>query len=184
MKEEILPAYDRTEEIKSLFSEYTQMLMANDADFEQYLQIQNYAAELEHLNDKYGMPDGRLYLLCVNGKPAGCIGLRKIDHVACEMKRLYVTPAFRGHHFAEHLVVKIIEDAKEIGYQTILLDTLPFLQSAIHLYQKLGFFETAPYNDSPLERTIFMRLDLNRDRPDAEDFVRHEFERTGKPIQS
>ena len=160
MKEEIIPAYDMTETIKELFKEYVDMLVSNDANFEKYLEIQNYDEELEHLDEKYGLPNGRLYLLVVDGKPAGCIGLRKIDERACEMKRLYVKPEFRGHHFAEHLVAKIIWDAKNIGYQMMLLDTLPFLQSAIHLYKKMGFCEIASYNNSPLDDSIFMRLDF------------------------
>lgn len=162
MKEEIVPAYDMPETIRKLFHEYTDMLVSNDANFEEYLKIQNYDAEVEHLNDKYGQPDGRLYLLVVDGSAAGCIGLRKIDDAACEMKRLYVKPEFRGHHFAEHLVTKIIGDAKTIGYQKMLLDTLPFLQNAIRLYKKLGFYEIESYNNSPLDDTIFMRLDLKQ----------------------
>ena len=70
------------EAIKNLFNEYIKMLVSNDVNFEKYLKIQNYDAELEHLNDKYGPPNGRLYLLCVNGKAAGCIGLRKLNNDA------------------------------------------------------------------------------------------------------
>ena len=58
------------------------------------------------------------------------------------------------------LVNQIISDAKDIGYHYILLDTLPFLQSSIYLYKKLGFYEIEKYNDSPIESSIFMRLDL------------------------
>ena len=55
------------------------------------------------------------------------------------MKRLYVRPKFRGKQISEQLVEKIIRDAKEIGYSFMLLDTLPFLKSAINLYKKYGF---------------------------------------------
>ena len=58
------------------------------------------------------------------------------------------------------LIQKIIEDAKEIGYQHMLLDTLPFLESAVHMYKKWGFYEIESYNDSPMETSIYMRLDL------------------------
>ena len=44
------------------------------------------------------------------------------------------------------LVNQIISDAKDIGYHYILLDTLPFLQSSIYLYKKLGFYEIEKYN--------------------------------------
>lgn len=62
---------------------------------------------------KYGLPYGRLYLIYCDEKLAGCIGLRKIDNKNCEMKRLYIRPEFSGKK---------------------LLDTLPFLESAIHIF--------------------------------------------------
>ena len=76
------------------------------------------------------------------------------------MKRLYVRPPFRGEGAGIQLVEKIIADAREIGYAHILLDTLPFLESAIGLYKKFGFYEIESYNDSPMETSIYMRLDL------------------------
>ena len=42
----------------------------------------------------------------------------------------------------------------------MLLDTLPFLETAIAMYRNIGFYEIPQYNDSPLETTIFMKLDL------------------------
>ena len=136
------------------------MLVDNDPAFGEYLAIQNYEEELKHLREKYGMPEGRLYLAYCGGQLAGCIGLRKIDDVRCEMKRLYVRPEFRGKCIGSMLIQKIIEDAKEIGYQHMLLDTLPFLESAVHMYKKWGFYEIESYNDSPMETSVYMRLDL------------------------
>ena len=93
MELRIVPAYNFTQEIHILFSEYTQMLIAGDSAFQKYLELQNYDEELEHLDLKYGFPCGRLYIAFYNEELAGCIGLRKIDEWNCEMKRLYVRPA-------------------------------------------------------------------------------------------
>ena len=140
MNIEIIPGYSHVQEIKSLFAEYTAMLIESDSRMREYLSMQNYAAELEHLEDKYGPPAGRLYIALCDGKAAGCIALRKIDEHSCEMKRLYVRPGFRGAKLGERLIEKIMSDAREIGYSYMLLDTLPFLQAAIHTYKKLGFY--------------------------------------------
>ncbi|MCI6737372.1 MAG: GNAT family N-acetyltransferase [Intestinibacter sp.] len=153
-------AYDEKAEVKKLFSEYTNMLVEADPDMAIYLEIQNYDDELEHLEKKYGLPEGRLYIIYVDDKPAGCVALRKLSEENCELKRLYVRPEFRGNGFSYTLIKKVIDDAKSIGYKGMLLDTLPFLESAIHLYKKFGFYEIGPYNDSPVETTIFMKLDL------------------------
>ena len=160
MSLELIPAYDRAEEILSLFTEYTHMLVSHDPSFQIYLDIQHYADEIRDLQAKYGQPDGRLYLALWEGEAAGCIALRKLDEQRCEMKRLYVRPAFRGHKIGDALVDRVIRDAKAIGYRYMLLDTLPFLESAIHMYQKRGFYEIPCYNDSPVETTIFMQYDL------------------------
>lgn len=160
MSVKIIPAYDFPEEIRTLFAEYTDFLIKNDTEFAEYLQIQNYDAELQNLNTKYGLPAGRLYLAYYGDELAGCIGLKKIDVDNCEMKRLYVRPQFRGKHIGRMLAEKIIHDAREIGYKHMLLDTLPFLQSAVFMYKKLGFYETDSYNDSPMDTSIYMKLDL------------------------
>lgn len=160
METKIIPAYNFLKEISILFSEYTQMLIEGDSSFQKYLEIQNYEEELEHLDVKYGMPDGRLYIAFYGGELAGCIGLRKIDEWNCEMKRLYVRPAFRGKNIGSKLIQQIITDAKEAGYSHMLLDTLPFLKSAVHMYKAYGFYEISSYNDSPMDTSIYMKLDL------------------------
>lgn len=107
MNTRIVPAYEQRDEVSILFSEYTNMLIANDESFKKYLNIQNYDEEISHLELKYGMPDGRLYLIYCDGELAGCIGLRKIDSQSCEMKRLYVRPKFRGKGLGNILVESI-----------------------------------------------------------------------------
>ncbi len=156
----IVYGYDYKDEIKSLFTEYTQYLVENDSKFKEYLEIQKYDNEIDNLEDKYGMPWGRLYIAFYENQVAGCIALRKLNETECEMKRLYVKPEFRNKGIAKMLVEKVVSDSKEIGYSSMLLDTLPFLQTAIKMYRKMGFYEIGCYNDSPLDSTIYMKLDL------------------------
>lgn len=93
-------AYNNKNEITELFNEYTKMLIDNDPSFQKYLDLQNYNDEINHLENKYGLPDGRLYILKIDNKIEGCIGLRKIDNINCEMKRLYIRSAARGNHLS------------------------------------------------------------------------------------
>ena len=157
---EIIPAYERTEEIKELFSEYTRMLVSLDPSFQLYLDIQHYDDEEKHPEMKYMEPDGRLYLAISGGHAAGCIALRKLDDENGELKRLYVRPEYRGKGIAKALSERIILDAREIGYRWLYLDTLPELEAAVKLYEKLGFEKTECYNDSPSEKTLFFRKKL------------------------
>ncbi len=160
MSLEIVLAYDRADEVRKLFAEYMAMLLEGDPTFAKYLTIQNYDDELKDFRDKYGLPDGRLYLAYWNGEAVGSIALRKIDDETCELKRMYVKPAFRKKGIAKMLIQQLVTDARDIGYRSMLLDTLPFLQTAIHMYQKIGFYEIERYNNSPMDTSIYMKLDL------------------------
>ena len=157
---EIEYAYQEPEEIRSLFREYTDLLLAGDPSFRQYLDIQHYDDEISCLESKYGLPDGRLYLARWDSAAAGCAGLRKLDRDRCELKRLYVRPAFRRRQIGEALLRRAVEDARATGYRVMLLDTLPSLAGAIRLYRRFGFSDTPRYNDRPIASTVFMRLDL------------------------
>ena len=160
MSLKLTPAHGEPEEIRPLFQEYTDMILANVPAFRAYLDIQHYDDETAHLERKYGPPEGPLYLARWHGAAAGCAGLRRLDVNRCELKRLYVRPAFRGRQIGEALLLRLIDDARSIGYQHMLLDTLPFMDSALRLYRRLSFRPIPRYNDSPLEETIYLGLEL------------------------
>lgn len=160
MSLELAYAYEEPEEIRALFQEYTALLLEKEPAFQQYLNLQHYDRETARPENKYGLPEGRLYLARWDGAAAGCGALRKLDGGRCELKRLYVRPAFRGHRIGEALLERLIGDARAIGYRHMLLDTLPALDSALRLYRRFGFHEIPRYNDSPLASTIYLGLDL------------------------
>ena len=79
----------------------------------------------------------------------------------CEIKRLFVRPAYRGKHLGKILVESIIDEARKLGYTHMRLDTLPGrMDKAIALYQSIGFVEIGPYCENPVEGAKFMELDL------------------------
>ena len=157
---EFVNGLEHPAEIGRLFREYTDMLVASDPKFALYLELQSYDEELRHLESKYGPPQGALILALENGEAAGCIALKGMDETRCELKRLYVRPAFRGRGLGRALTDRIVARAREAGYKEMLLDTLPFLQSAQRLYRAAGFREIEKYNDSPMDDATYMRLEL------------------------
>ena len=160
MRMELFPAYERKEELRPLYKEYAEMLVQCYPEFAPSLTQQNYDEELDHLYDKYGFPRGAIYVLHVDGKVAGCIGLKPFDDTHAEVKRLYVRPEFRGHDLGRLLVQQIIDDARDIGYRFLRLDTLPPLKSALRLYREMGFADIDCYYDCLVPGTIFLELAL------------------------
>ena len=151
------------EQVGELFREYTDMLVAGDAKFPRYLELQDYGEELRHPEGKYGPPRSRLILAREDGKAVGCIALREMDAERCELKRLYVRPAYRGRGLGRALTERIVAAARELGYREMLLDTLPFLRDAQRLYRSVGFREIEKYNDSPMDEATYMKLELRED---------------------
>ncbi len=124
------------------------------------LGFQNFDQEMASLPGAYATPYGRLFFAEVDGRPAGCVGIRPYSDDSCEMKRLYVAPEERGHGVGVALTLAAIKAAKEIGYKRMLVDTLPAMRIAVRLYRELGFEETPAYYKTPLEGTMFLALDL------------------------
>ncbi len=157
---QIVDGFSRAADVRTLFEEYTAGLIEGAPKFREYLAQQNYTHELEDLSEKYGPPAGRLYLALCDGELAGCVALRPMTTDSAELKRLYVCPAYRRRGIARALVCRILQEAAEIGYRAIFLDTLPHLTNAYSLYCSLGFREIAPYNDNPMGNSIYMQFDL------------------------
>ena len=153
MEIDIKAAYNDLENIKLLFNEYTTMLGVN-------LTFQGYDEEIKNLPGKYALPYGRLYIAYCNNKAAGCIALRKFENDGCEMKRLFVRPEYRHLKIGKKLVDKIIEDARELKYKYMVLDTLSNLHEAVSLYRKFGFQEVEAYYENPLDNVLYFKLEL------------------------
>ena len=122
--------------------------------------FQNFDQEMASLPGAYAAPQGRLFYAEADGQPAGCVGIRPYADGACELKRFYVEPTCRGGGIGRALLLEAIKAARAIGYQRILLDTLPAMRIATKLYRELGFRNTPAYYDMPVEGAQFLALDL------------------------
>lgn len=150
------------EQIKELFREYYRFL-AREHGLD--LSYQGIEEELASLPGKYAAPKGRLILAFEGDLPIGCAALRPMDEQTCELKRMYVLPGHRGQGAGKILAQRLIEQARQIGYRLMRLDTGTFLPSAIKLYTSLGFKPVEPYYEVPediLKLTVFMEMDLGR----------------------
>jgi ribosomal protein S18 acetylase RimI-like enzyme len=140
-----------------LFREYAKALGVD-------LCFQNFEQELALLPGEYAPPRGSLLVATVAGDYAGCCALRALDTTdyanACEMKRLYVRPQYRGLGLGRKLVEAILDQARQAGFSCVLLDTLDDMEAARALYDDLGFEEIPPYYFNPIAGAHYLKVDL------------------------
>jgi len=140
--------------VRELLLEYSQSLGFR-------LCFQSFDDEIAGLPGDYVPPEGRLLLATSDGQSAGCVALHKSAPNISEMKRLYVRPQFRGKGLGKALAERIINEAREIGYKKLRLDTVePVMRTAVAMYRQLGFREIAPYRENPIEGALYMELQL------------------------
>lgn len=143
--------------VRELFQEYLDTLT-------QDLSFQNFEHELRDLPGEYAPPYGFLLLVYIDNHLAGCGAVRALENCdyvnACEMRRLYVRPAFRRFGVGRMLVEALLERAQAIGYSVMVLDALDEMESARELYTSFGFEEIPPYYYNPLPGARYLKLDL------------------------
>lgn len=136
--------------IRALFREYA-------AELNEDLCFQSFEEEVGNPLKKYSEPAGCIMLAFIDGHPAGCIALMPLPAPGtCEMKRLYVRPAYRKYGLGRELINRLIETARQKGYEKMQLDTLQRLTPAISLYEQFGFTHTKPYNFNPISDVVYM----------------------------
>lgn len=141
-----------------------QLFLDYAAGVAQPLCFLGFEQEVQQLAQVYAPPHGAVFLATVGGVAAGCVAYRPLpdtDHInACEMKRLYVAPAFRGLGLGHQLVYAVMDSARISGYSCVLLDTLSEMEAARALYEEIGFIEIPPYQPSPTPGAHHLKLML------------------------
>jgi putative acetyltransferase len=140
---------------RQLFAEYA-------ASLDISLCFQGFDEELAGLPGTYAPPRGRLLLACRGKESVGCVALQPLEPGTCEMKRLYVRPAYRTGGVGRLLAERVIHEAATAGYRRMRLDSLPAMETALQLYRRLGFREIAPYTTNPVKGAVFLELQLDR----------------------
>ena len=148
MNFEIRNGHNYIDEVKDLFVEYVRSLGVSAS-----------LREFHGLEDKYKGEGEALYIAFIDNKPAGCVALRNVDNNTAAMKRLYVRPAFRHSSLGSNMAKLVVEDAREFGYKTLLLDSLPSMENAKELYTNLGF-KKLDDTKRPVKTVVHLSLPL------------------------
>jgi len=84
-------------------------------------------------------PHGAFLVARVDGRAVACGGVARYDGARAELKRMYVEPALRGIGLGRRLLVALEDEARRLGYTSIVLETGEAQAEAIALYVSAGY---------------------------------------------
>jgi putative acetyltransferase len=119
--------------------------------------VRDFEDELAALPGYY---DALLVARDDDGELIGSSAVKRLPDGTAELKRLYVRPAARGTGLGKKLAAAAVERARELGYTTMRLDTLPRMETARRIYAALGFEPCEPFVDNPIPGVVFFELSL------------------------
>jgi len=158
---------DQLDQTRALIRGFIDWLHARYRDrawqVDTYYRAGDLEGELASLPGDYAPPRGRLLLAFVGGDCAGCVSLKPMDGTVCEVKRLFVRPAFQGRGIGRVLMSALIDAARSEGYRLMRLDTGDLQPESHALYRGMGFRDVPPYYEphpDMRDTLIFMERDL------------------------
>ncbi len=92
------------------------------------------------------------YVVENNNKIVGGAGISELDNFKgniCELQKMYFLPITRGKGLSSKLIKICLNEAKNFGFKSCYLETIPYMYSARALYTKNGF----KYLDKPIGNT-------------------------------
>lgn len=101
-----------------------------------------YDPTTDDLYDLFTTPNSQYFVVEDNEVILGGAGIYPTQNLpgdTCELVKLYLSPSARGKGVGKLLINKCCAAAVENGYHKIYLETLPELNIAVPLYEKMGF---------------------------------------------
>jgi GNAT superfamily N-acetyltransferase len=142
------------------FRELRRLLDRFASSIEANLEFEDFKRELAMPSGPYAGPDGRLLVWEEDGVLGGCIALANLGDGVCELRRLWVSPLFRGRGIGRELTHELLREARQIGYAKVRVHTGSTLLSVRAVYDGLGFYEIPPYASAHVGGEIFLEREL------------------------
>ncbi len=97
-------------------------------------------SDLKNLEESYLRSGGSFELLeDRHGRLLGTYGLFRLTDETCELRKMYFVPEIRGLGLGRRVLFRAVDQARLLGYRSIVLETISVLKDAIRLYTRFGF---------------------------------------------
>ena len=137
--------------IKDLFVEYSHIKGAESC----------FVSFDKELNDLEGFYSGGAILAGYEeDRPVACVAIRKISDSACEGKRLFIKPEYRGKGYARIMIKVMTDKASELGFEEVVFTTKPEVMSVGYgLYKRMGFEELGQEEGTASMRMVLEQIE-------------------------
>lgn len=142
------------------FDDFRHLAVEYENSLPEDLRHVDFQRQLQALDKHYSSPNAA-FVAWVDGAPAGCVALSRLDESTAVIKKLYVGPEYRKAGVARILMEALLHVCRVRGFRRVVLDTeRDRLQAAYKLYLSLGFRDCEPYGPVDYATPTFMELHL------------------------
>jgi ribosomal protein S18 acetylase RimI-like enzyme len=114
-----------------------------------------FATEFDQFPSPAAPPSGEVLLATVGSAVVGLGEVVPVDGDTCEFRRVHVVADHEGVGIGKLLARTLLDEARNLGYVSVVLDVLPSRRRALALWTSVGFAEVDPYRSYPIP-IVFM----------------------------
>lgn len=108
----------------------------------QYLDVHGYETDLDSVEATY-LDGGAFWVVeADDGALIGMTAVQRIDDTTARLRRMRVTPEWRGRGVGQALADTAVDFCRERGYTKLILDTTEQQVEGQRLYERNGFVKT------------------------------------------
>jgi N-acetylglutamate synthase-like GNAT family acetyltransferase len=93
-----------------------------------------------------------------DGNLLGTVGLFPMNSKTVELRKMYFAKELRGKGFGKITLQRMINEARELGFKKIFLETASVLKEAIGLYESFGFKQTSEKHTSRCDVAYYLEI--------------------------
>jgi N-acetylglutamate synthase-like GNAT family acetyltransferase len=99
--------------------------------------------QIDLINTSEFYKDGGFWIAEIDNKIIGCIGLQKLNSKTGVLRKMFVQKELRGKelNIAQNLFDKLKDEAINLGFEKLLLDTPSVAEASHSFYRRNGFNE-------------------------------------------
>jgi putative acetyltransferase len=122
-----------------------ELVAAALTEFGMAIDLADIDSDLASIERSCNNAGGRFWVLTERtGRVVGTVGMLKLDDATCELRKMYLSPDWRGKGWGKLMLAEAVSFARSAHFRKVTLDTHSTMATAMALYRSFGFRELPP----------------------------------------